>query len=139
MKTDFFRCGMYGWCLEILWTGLHSLTNHDRKLMGVSSLHMFPIYGMAAFLSPISHVMKGTAFWKRGLVYTCFIFLAEFVTGSLLKEHNMCPWDYSRSRFNVRGVIRLDYAPLWFLTGLLYEKLLQRGSLRRCNENFISS
>lgn len=139
MKNKFILCGLTGWCLEIFWTGFLSFRRRQMKLEGRSSIWMFPIYGMAAFLSPISRVMKGTAFWKRGLVYTCFIFLAEFVTGSLLKEHNMCPWDYSRSRFNVRGVIRLDYAPLWFLTGLLYEKLLQRGSLRRCNENFISS
>ena len=38
----------------------------------------------------------------------------------------MCPWDYSRARSNIQGVIRLDYAPVWFLTGLLYERLLQK-------------
>lgn len=36
------------------------------------------------------------------------------------------PWDYSHARLNVKGVIRLDYAPVWFLTGLLYEKLLNK-------------
>lgn len=52
------------------------------------------------------------------------IFAAEFGTGMLLKHYGMCPWDYSSSPFNYKGVIRLDYAPVWFLTGLIYEKLL---------------
>ena len=60
----------------------------------------------------------------RGAVYTGAIFLTEFITGSFLKRRGMCPWDYSRARFNIHGVIRLDYAPVWFLTGLLYERIL---------------
>lgn len=52
------------------------------------------------------------------------IFLGEYVFGSFLKKRKMCPWDYSNSNFHINGLIRLDYAPVWFLTGLLYEKLL---------------
>ena len=48
----------------------------------------------------------------------------EFSTGLLLKHYNVCPWDYSRYPLNYKGVIRLDYAPLWFCTGLLFEKIL---------------
>ena len=48
MKSDFIKCGAAGWCLEILWTGLHALGNREWKMMGQSSLWMFPIYGMAA-------------------------------------------------------------------------------------------
>lgn len=53
------------------------------------------------------------------------IFLGEYVSGMFLKKRNACPWDYSKSRFNYRGVIRLDYAPIWFLTGLLFEHQLR--------------
>lgn len=45
MKRNFLRCGMAGWCMEILWTGLHSFRVRDPKLTGHSSLWMFPIYG----------------------------------------------------------------------------------------------
>lgn len=126
MKNKFILCGLMGWCLEIFWTGLKSFQRRQMKLEGRSSIWMFPIYGMAAFLSPVSHWIrnKGTLF--RGSVYTCAIFLTEFITGSLLKKRNMCPWDYSQARFNIGGVIRLDYAPVWFLTGLLYEKMFKR-------------
>ena len=59
-------------------------------------------------------------------VYACAIFLGEFITGGLLKKRNMCPWDYSRTPWHLNGIIRLDYAPVWFLVGLLYERLLLR-------------
>ena len=58
------------------------------------------------------------------------IFFAEFVSGSILKKYGLCPWDYSASPFNVNGVIRLDYAPLWFGLGLFYEALFKQSSRR---------
>ena len=120
MKRNFLLCGLLGWSLEIFWTGLHSLFKRDRQLMGHSSLWMFPIYGSAAFLSPIIRLLKKHSFWKRGLVYMLCIYAGEYISGSLLKKRDFCPWDYSRSRFHYRGLIRFDYAPLWFTAGLLF-------------------
>jgi len=125
MKNKFILCGLMGWCLEIFWTGLKSFQRRQMKLEGHSSIWMFPIYGMAAFIGPASRFLRRRSLWLRGSIYTCCIFLTEFVTGSFLKKHNMCPWDYSKARFNIRGIIRLDYAPVWFLTGLLYERILR--------------
>lgn len=125
IKNKFLLCGLTGWCLEVFWTGLKSLQRRQMKLEGHSSIWMFPIYGAASLLSPLSRALRGKCVWIRGTVYACSIFAVEFMTGSFLKKYNLCPWDYSRSRWNVRGVIRLDYAPVWFLTGLLYERLLQ--------------
>ena len=55
-------------------------------------------------------------------------YLVEFVSGSILKEFEMCPWDYSGAAFQYRGIIRLDYAPLWFAAGLIFEKILTKAS-----------
>lgn len=52
------------------------------------------------------------------------IFAVEYTSGMYLKKRDCCPWDYSDAPFQVNGVIRLDYAPVWFLTGLFYEKIL---------------
>lgn len=112
--------------MEIFWTGLHAFRVRNLKLIGSSSLWMFPIYGCAAFLKPVMGRLKGAHILKRGLVYMVCIFCGEYVSGSLLKKNDMCPWDYSRSPWQYQGVIRLDYAPVWFLVGLLYEKLLTR-------------
>ena len=96
------------------------------KLEGRSSIWMFPIYGMAAFLAPVSRWIHSKNIWLRGFIYTGAIFLTEFAAGSLLKRKDMCPWDYSNSPTNIKGVIRLDYAPYWFGAGLLFEKLLTK-------------
>jgi uncharacterized membrane protein len=117
---------MYGWCIEVLWTGLNSLAHHDAKLMGFSSLLMFPIYGTAAVIGPLSEQLRNYSTFTRGLIYMSGIFAVEYVTGTWLKHFGCCPWDYSDSRWQIDGVIRLDYAPLWFLTGLFYEKRLQQ-------------
>lgn len=115
---------MIGWTMEILWTGLHAFRVRDPKLIGNSSLWMFPIYGSAAFLSPVMQKLKDRPLLPRGIVYMSCIFLCEYVSGTLLKRRGMCPWDYSRTPWQLNGVIRLDYAPVWFLVGLLYERLL---------------
>ncbi|MBO5208432.1 MAG: hypothetical protein J6B68_03710 [Lachnospiraceae bacterium] len=121
---NFIHCGLLGWCMEILFTAFHSFQKRDFKLSGTTSLWMFPIYGMAAFLAPISRLLKGKNFIFRGFVYTGMIFSGEFVTGMLLKRKGACPWNYENSRWNLCKVIRLDYAPCWFFAGLLFERLL---------------
>ncbi len=123
IRNNFIKCGLTGWCLEILWTGLHAPLKRDRKLMGSTSLLMFPIYGMAGLISPIKKKLCRHNFFTRGLVYTGMIFSTEYLTGSLLKKHQMCPWDYSDCKHNYKGVIRIDYAPVWFIVGLIFEKI----------------
>lgn len=120
------KCGITGWCLEILWTSLNSLLRGEYKLMGQSSIWMFPIYGMAAVIRPVSKLFSGKNVLTRGLIYMNGIFSMEYLTGTLLKKKGICPWDYSDAKMNYQGVIRLDYAPVWFFTGLFYEKLLNR-------------
>ena len=126
MKNKFILCGAIGWCAEILWTGLNSFANGRFKLMGHSSLWMFPIYGCAAFIEPLSKIYRKFSTFSRGIIYMLHIFFAEFVSGSILKKYGICPWDYSASPLNINGIIRLDYAPLWFGLGLFYESLFKR-------------
>ena len=125
---NFLKCGLTGWCMEIIFTSLNALRCRDKTLTGHTSLWMFPIYGCAALLSPICRILKEKSVWTRGLVYTCLIFSAEYISGKLLLLKNLCPWDYSDSRFQVSRVIRLDYAPYWFIVGLLFERLLASSS-----------
>lgn len=126
MKNKFILCGTVGWCMEIIFTSIHSLFRKDRKLIGRTSIWMFPIYSLAGLLTPLCRFLKNKSVMIRGVIYTFCIFLCEFLTGSLLKKYNACPWDYTDAKLNIKGLIRLDYAPLWFGVGLLYEKLLNR-------------
>lgn len=120
---NFLRCGLTGWCMEILFTALDSLRRREYKLMGNTSVWMFPIYGLAALLGPFSKLLKKWPLSLRGLTYMTMIFTGEYLSGTLLQKRNLCPWDYRKSRFHIRRVIRIDYAPLWFLAGLLFEKI----------------
>lgn len=139
---NFIRCGIAGWCLEVMFTSVDSMMAGDWRLMGQTSLIMFPIYGCGAFLVPISRLMDD---WlsdlpgfeeaskerigriplliRHGLLYMVLIFIAEYVTGIWLTGAGICPWDYSYWPDNVDGVIRLNFAPLWFGTGLLFEQI----------------
>lgn len=126
--TRFFLCGEIGWCLECFWTGLGSLLQKkkDRKLTCHTSLWMFPIYGMAAAIQPLSNKMKNQCALVRGGVYSLLILSTEYITGRLLKKLRACPWDYSKAKLSIDGVIRLDYILIWFFVGLLYEKILKK-------------
>lgn len=63
---------------------------------------------------------------RHGMLYMVLIFTAEYATGAWLKARGMCPWDYTGRSTNVNGLIRLDFAPLWFGTGLLFEYLTKK-------------
>ncbi|MEG1458585.1 MAG: hypothetical protein RR056_05865 [Acetivibrio sp.] len=132
LTSNFILCGLCGWCFECFWTGLGAIRKkEDKRLICNTSIWMFPIYGSAALIEPISHLLKPFSFITRGVVYTAFIFLTEFFTGSWLRKRGACPWDYSDSSLNYKGLIRLDYAPLWFTMSLLYEKILSFSKKKR--------
>ena len=125
-SKNFVLCGIIGWCTEIIFTSFQSIYNRDLRLLGVTSLWMFPIYGLASLLAVPYKWLQKYSFFVRGTVYTLFIFLGEFLSGRLLTKIHSCPWNYEHSPWNIKKVIRLDYAPLWFLFGLFLEKILKR-------------
>lgn len=99
---DFLKCGAAGWCMEIIFTSLVSLASGDRRLVGKTSLFMFPIYGMGAFLGPFCrsldrHLLRpgktdpADRLLRHGLRDMALIFTAEYVTGRLLRSLRACP------------------------------------------------
>ena len=109
--------------MEVFWTGMGALLNKDFKLRANTSIWMFFIYGMVVFLEPVYLLMQAFPIVLRGVIYTLCIFAGEYVTGGFLKRVDLCPWDYTGSRFSIQGVIRLDYAPAWFAAGLIFERV----------------
>lgn len=139
LPINFCKCGIAGWCLEVLFTSVESIMAGDWRLMGKTSLLMFPIYGMGALLGPIA---RGLDNWipdlqpgaisqtdraiRHGMLYMVIIFVAEYLSGVWLRARGICPWDYTGRHTNIHGLIRLDFAPLWFGTGLLFEQLTKK-------------
>lgn len=112
--------------MEILFTALNAFRRREMKLIGNTSLWMFPIYGTAALIGPLYRLIRRLPALLRSMIYSAGIFSFEFLCGSLLKKRGACPWDYSESKYNLHGVIRLDYAPIWMVAGLIFERLTAR-------------
>ena len=70
MKKAFILCGLTGWCMEILWTGLHSILSGELTMTGKTSLLMFPIYGCGAIIRPLSGKLSAVPLFVRGCIYT---------------------------------------------------------------------
>ncbi|MCL2372978.1 MAG: hypothetical protein FWC78_06210 [Defluviitaleaceae bacterium] len=109
--------------MEVLWTGLHALRSKNFKLNSNTSLWMFFIYGCVIFIEPVFRLAYPLNFILRGLIYATLILAGEFLTGTALKRADVCPWDYSATRYHVKGIVRIDYAPAWALAGLIFERI----------------
>ena len=127
-KYPFLFCGFTGLGLESLWTGLQSRRRGDASLNGTPSRLLVPLYGCASLILPVYKKLKSLPALLRGSLYTAGFYLAEFASGSILQAFHMCPWDYSGVPHQYKGIIRLDYLPVWFLTGLFFEKILTKSS-----------
>lgn len=127
----FLHCGIAGWCMEILYTSCEMLKRRDFRLMGTTSVWMFPIYGCAAFLRPLFRITHRLRLPLRGALYALLIFCGEFLSGRVLSRKGVEPWNYSRYRLRMGPHIRLDFFPNWFLAGLFYEKFTQNDGFRR--------
>ncbi len=92
--------------------------------MGHTSLWMFPSYGLAACIYPLNRVLRHFPVWLRGALYSGGILSVEYASGMILKHFSCCPWNYEGAKYNINGVIRLDYAPFWAAAGLIFEKIL---------------
>ena len=123
MLIRYIIYGLLGWNIEIIWTGFTSLANGSKNLMGHTSIWMFFIYGAAVFLFEPVHTWIANLHWFwRGCIWMLLIFFIELVSGLLLKLFGIQAWAYTGPTA-VLGVIRLDYAPLWFAVGLIFEKI----------------
>lgn len=119
----FLLYGMLGWCLEVVWTGLGSLLAGDARLAAHTYLWMFPIYGMAVLFEPVHDRLRSLPWPVRGLAWMALFFAVEYVTGWLIRQLvGVSPWQY-HGRWQVDGLIRLDYAPVWFAAGLMFERV----------------
>jgi uncharacterized membrane protein len=123
----FLAYGFVGWALEVAFTGLtDAFRLRDRRLRGHSYLWMLPIYGSGGLILERMHerlVALGLPRWARSVGYMTGIYALELGSASLLNRIiGDVPWRYLNG-INVRGYIRLDYAPFWYGCGWAFESL----------------
>lgn len=123
MIKRYFLYGVIGWSMEIVWTGIYSLVNGDLALEAYTSLWMFFIYGSAVLLEPLHDIIRNWNVILRGIIWVVIIWGIEYSTGKLLLGIlDVYPWQYF-GEFAIEGIVRLDYAPAWFIAGLLFERM----------------
>ena len=124
----FFVYGAYGCCFEIVFTGIKHWVASDYKdwsFRGKSYIWMLPIYGLLAFLfEPVHDFLRNWPWPLRGIVYVAGLYAVELITGWILRvTTGKCPWDYTGKKYNFKGLIRWNYAPIWFLFTMAAEPL----------------
>ena len=106
---------------------LSGIFERDRSLTGKTYLWMLPIWGAGGLcLEQLRHALVAAdAGWGlRGLAYVAAIYVIEYGSGWVLRAAlGRCPWDYTGRGLHFRGLVRLDYAPAWFLCGLFFERV----------------
>ena len=118
--------GALGLAVEVLFTAFSDYpSTRDMRLRGHSYAWMAPIY---ALIYPACRLLyPRLAIYPllvRGLAYMIVIYAVEYASGWLLRRLlGECPWEpgYRKARWNVDGLIRLDYAPAWIAASLLFE------------------
>ena len=117
--------GVAGCVGELFFTACTSAVRRHRLGPHTSPL-MLPIYALIQPLfEPVHRAMRGRVpLWGRGLVYGSGFQAAEYFSGRLLRRLvGRAPWDSSDARWQLGGLIRFDYFPLWAAAGLIAERL----------------
>ena len=109
--------GLAGLVGELVFTGMHGRPR--------TSLWMLPVYGLAQPLfEPAHDALRARPLAVRAAAYAAGFSAVEYASGRILRR--LCgaaPWDYSHARWNLHGLVRAGYAPIWALAGLGFERL----------------
>jgi hypothetical protein len=117
--------GIAGCVAELFFTACTSALR-TRRLHPRTSPLMLPVYALIQPLfEPAHRIMRGRVpLWGRALVYGSGFHAAEYLSGRLFRRFmGRAPWDYSGTPWQLDGLIRFDYFPLWAAAGLMTERL----------------
>ncbi|KAM3863139.1 transmembrane protein 229B-like [Diretmus argenteus] len=125
---------LHGCLCEVAFTAAWDwCITRDRRLAGHSSLWALPMYATAIYLMERLRdglLARGRPLPLRLAAYTLFIYLWELSWGVGLSLLGACPWDYSGHRYNLGGLVTLEYAVPWAVASLLAEQHVIRNTLR---------
>jgi len=122
LARKFALYGCAGWVLEVLFTGTKAALSRDPKLAARTYLWMHPIYGTAGLvLESLHRRLAGRSRLTRAAAALGVIYATEYASGLALRRVlGDCPWQY-REGVHLHGLVRMDYAPLWFAAALGFE------------------
>ncbi len=120
---------LVGTVTEVVFTAIERTVRSSTRsahLEGHTYLWMPPIYALCAVLyEPVHDRLRSAPLEQRAAAYAAGIIGVEYLSGRLIQRvTGVVPWDYTgRSRFQLHGATRFDYAPLWAAAGIALEPL----------------
>uniref|UniRef100_A0A3B1KA38 Transmembrane protein 229B-like n=1 Tax=Astyanax mexicanus TaxID=7994 RepID=A0A3B1KA38_ASTMX len=125
---------LHGCVCEVVFTAAWNwYYTRDRRLSGYTSLWALLIYSSAIFIMEFISAklhQRHCPLLLRLAVYILFIYLWEFSWGFMLRLLQACPWDYSDFRYNLIGLVTLEYAVPWALAAFLAEQHVIKNTLK---------
>ena len=130
----FFAGSLIGWGLEVFWRKFFSKNNPEHRWLNPGFLHgpYLPLYGLSLcilFLLSFINVSCIQHTWLQKCMLFAIMALCitavEFIAGIIfIKGMRIKLWDYSKNRFNIMGIICLQYSFYWMLLSGLYYFLI---------------
>jgi uncharacterized membrane protein len=117
-----------GITMEVIATSIMDFVKfRDPRLKGETYLWMLPIYAVVPSIYIfVQSILPDINWIVKGLVYMLAFYLLEFIAGLLIKAIvGVSPWNYKTYRFHYKEVICLEYAPVWFIYGIVGEKYFE--------------
>jgi uncharacterized membrane protein len=114
-----------GITMEVIATAIMDFVKfRDPRLRGETYLWMLPVYAVVPFIYIYGQLLMPDAGWlMTGLLYMAAFYLLELIAGLIIKALvGVSPWNYKTYRFHFKEVICLEYAPVWFVYGIVGEK-----------------
>ncbi|XP_041866780.1 transmembrane protein 229B-like [Melanotaenia boesemani] len=126
--------GLHGCLCEVAFTAVYDwCSTQDRRLAGHSSLWALPMYATAIYLMEglrARLLAQNQPLPVRLTAYILFIYIWEFSWGVGLRLMGACPWDYSGYRYNLAGLVTLEYSVPWAAAAFIAEQYVIRNTLR---------
>ena len=113
-----------GITMEVVCTSVLSfIKDRNPILKGETYLWMLPVYTAVPYIYVfVQGEWPNLVWWQKGFVYMLAFYLLELVAGLIIKALiGDSPWNYKNYRFHFMEVICLEYAPVWFIYGIIGE------------------
>ena len=96
----------------------------DPRLKGETYLWMLPVYAVVPYIYLfVTSTFKDSGWIVKGFIYMIAFYLLELMAGLIIKALvGVSPWNYKDYRFHFKEVICLEYAPVWFIYGVVGER-----------------
>ncbi|MCR5217527.1 putative ABC transporter permease [Treponema sp.] len=130
----FFTGSTAGWILEVFWRRFFSKNNPEKKWLNPGFLTgpYLPLYGLSLIIL-FSLSFTDVSFIKAPALQKVILFIfmsicittIEYIAGLIfIKGMKIRLWDYSKNRFNIKGIICPQYSFYWIILSAIYYFLI---------------